>query len=550
MTSFFRFHPHFLAMPRLVRWLIIGLFVLAALALIGELAVYAHYAVSLLRFPFDYDQGEGFELYDTMLHAQGQWPYQDSQVFPFYTSIYPPLYHLMVVPLVWIFGPQLWTGRLVGLLASLVAASAIGWGVYRAAGSRLIAAFSGLVFLASNYTFHIGPLFRQHGTMVMFEVLAVVALAEAFRGEEKTPRSPWIYAGLAFLLAAGFTKQMALATAIAAFVFLAIHGLRRAILLGIIFAVVAVGLFLAINQATGYSTSIPPLDVFPGPFAPLNKITSGWWFISIIRANVNAFDIQQAASFYRQWSSLHLVILVLAALRLGYEIFRLKLSAYAIWFVLAVANGMLSGKFGAGESYFVTATAAACVLSGIGVARVWQASSDRAGGWIAAAGLIIPLLYLAQTRLTLHMYTDGFYAPVARLLGVQSDSGYYDSQGYTQLGPRPKHSDHQAGWQIVELARQADGPIFSEEAGFEIRAGKPVVSNAFPQLVMYQAGLFDPSQEIEMIDQKAFGLVILRAQFYPNPVLRAIGESYQPKTIILMNGFLYQILEPKAGDGG
>ena len=77
------------------------------------------------------------------------------------------------------------------------------------------------------------------------------------------------------------------------------------------------------------------------------------------------------------------------------------------------------------------------------------------------------------------------------------------------------------------------------------RAGKPVVTNPFPQLVMYQAGLFDPADEIAMIERQGFGLVILRAQFYPPPVLAALGAHYQPLTEIWMNGFLYRILEPR-----
>src|SRR5512141_3411606 len=127
------------------RWrlVVLAVWVAAGLALAAQFAVYVDYAASLFRFPYDYDQGEGFELYDTVLHAQGQWPYRDSQVFPFYTSIYPPLFHLMTVPLVWAFGPQLWTGRLVGFLASLVAAAAIGFGVARAGGSRAIGALAG-----------------------------------------------------------------------------------------------------------------------------------------------------------------------------------------------------------------------------------------------------------------------------------------------------------------------------------------------------------------------------------------------------------------------
>jgi len=144
------------------------------------------------------------------------------------------------------------------------------------------------------------------------------------------------------------------------------------------------------------------------------------------------------------------------------------------------------------------------------------------------------------------MPTTGLiYGPAARVLGVATDSGYYDSQGYTQLGPHPTDVDRVAGDQIAALARAAPGPVFSEEAGFMFQAGKPVVTNPFPQLVMYQAGLFDPAQEIAMINDKAFGLVILRAQFYPPPVLAALGANYQPTTEIRMNGFVYRILEPR-----
>jgi len=39
--------------------------------------------------------------------------------------------------------------------------------------------------------------------------------------------------------------------------------------------------------------------------------------------------------------------------------------------------------------------------------------------------------------------------------------------------------------------------------------------------------------------------VILRAQFYPPPVLIALGANYQPKTEIRMNGFTYRLLEPR-----
>src|SRR5215468_10567055 len=93
-------------------------------------AVYVVYAVNLIRFPFDYDQGEGFELVDTIMFSKGQWPYQNTEVFPFYSSNYPPLFHIIAAPFTWLFGPAYWYGRILGFLGTLVTASAIGYAVY------------------------------------------------------------------------------------------------------------------------------------------------------------------------------------------------------------------------------------------------------------------------------------------------------------------------------------------------------------------------------------------------------------------------------------
>ncbi|MGQ0605204.1 MAG: hypothetical protein ACT4QE_26300 [Anaerolineales bacterium] len=536
------FEPWALPLPHWARWLAALLFALAFLALLFQLVVYLHYAISLLRFPFDYDQGEGFELYDTLLHTQGRWPYRDSQVYPFYTSIYPPLFHLLTAPLVMLFGPQLWTGRLMGLTASLLTAAAISYSVWRANGSRfpLLATLCGLAFIASNYTFAIGPLFRQHMTMVMFETLAIVVLAHGDhtlddrKGGDHKGR-PYVWIGAALLLCAGYTKQLALATVLAALTWLFLRGPRRAVLLGVMMATVAGGIFLWINWAT-----------------------DGRWYVSVIQANINEYDLAQTTGFYREWFELHAVLALAAIGWLIYETYWSRLSIYSVWFAFTLANGTLSGKFGAGESYFVTTTAAACVCAGLAFGKLLSPrrregreennfaifASLRFNVFLAIA---IPSLFLVQTRLTLHTYTEGRYAPIARALGVTDNSGrgYYDSQGYTQLGPRPTRADAEAGYRIAALAAGASGPVFSEEAALMFAAGKPVVTNPFVQLVMYQAGLFDPTEEIAMIERREFGLVILRAQFYPAPVLAALGANYQPLTEIEMNGFTYRILEPR-----
>ncbi|MFN4294530.1 MAG: hypothetical protein ACK4JD_10395, partial [Thermoflexales bacterium] len=52
----------------------------------GYFVIYLIYARALFAFPFDYDQGEGFELYDAIRLARGEGIYLDNAEFPFYAS--------------------------------------------------------------------------------------------------------------------------------------------------------------------------------------------------------------------------------------------------------------------------------------------------------------------------------------------------------------------------------------------------------------------------------------------------------------------------------
>lgn len=524
--------------------------VAAALVLLAfHFLVYVVYAANLIQFPFDYDQGEGFELVDTIMFSQGRWPYLDTEVYPFYSSNYPPLFHIIAAPFVWLFGPAYWYGRLLGFLGTLVTASAIAYAVYRDGQHRWIALLSGLAFLASNTVYHIGPLFRQHMTMVMFETLAVVVLAHVNEIEDTGKRRRMLVTGLAFIMAAGYTKQLAYATAIAALVFLFIRNPRRGVLSTVGFALVGAAIFLAINIAT-----------------------DGQWWLQTISANVNDFYPHQTVSLFRLWFSLHGFLLVPAILYAVYELYFDRLSIYSLWLAAATANSILAGKWGAGDSYFATAIAALCILSGLFAARTlrgrWRFPQNylstllihplrRYAPALAAAGMIvIPLLYIGYGRATLHMPTNGpLFGTVAGLLNLQpnAQNGFYDSAreadgqfsgGYADIGHLTTQADIEAGYAIVDLIQASDQPVLSEEAGFNLLAGKDVITNPTQLLNLFNNGMYDGSGLITMLQNQDFGLIVLRAQFYPVPVLEAIGGAYQREREIRMNGFDYLILRP------
>ncbi|MGH2593342.1 MAG: ArnT family glycosyltransferase [Anaerolineae bacterium] len=530
------------------------LFAFAILVFVGYFVIFCVYAFALFRFPYDYDQGEGFELNDSILFARGEWPYKDNETFPFYTSNYGPVFHLLALPLFPIFGPTLTAGRVLSFLATLAIGAIVYRVVQRQTRDRPIAALSGLMVFASNFVYHIGPLFRQHMTMVLFELLAVVAIAgwgSQAPDAQGHVRSRNIVVSMLFLLLAGYTKQLSAATAVAVLAFLFLRAPKKSIVAGLGLAAAAGAIFVGMNAAT-----------------------NGQWFVNSITANANIYDYKQAVDLYGQFFSLHFVIAALAIGYLVYELYWDRLSAYSVWFAFALANAALSGKWGAGESYFTTAVVAACIASGLAIGKIkrklrsddsFAPAAQRSGvsrhtraTKVATTilSIAIPLLYLAQAWGVRHLPTDGpIFGPLADVIGVGRGASvyagypYFDSIGYTQAGHLPTDADTRKGDRIVEHIRSEFKPALTEEALFALRAGKPVVTNPTQLLNLWNNNAFDPTELIAMIDRQAFGAVVYRAQFYPDPVLQAIGARYEAIDDIWMNGFQYRVLGPRADYG-
>ena len=567
---------------QLLNWLARGLVGLALLAFVGYFLVYTIYAVQLFRFPFDYDQGEGFELMDTVLFSQGEWPYRDNNQYPFYSSNYPPLFHVIIVPLVWLFGPHYWTGRLVSFVGTLITAVAISYAVQRQGKRWWLSLLSGLAFLASNYVYHVGPLFRQHMFMVMFETLAVVLLVATIDKEEQEGgrrHNGRLLLVMLLLLAAGYTKQLAYATVAAVFLFLFLRQTKRAIIWAVPFTAVTGLIFLWINIAT-----------------------DGWWLVDTVTANLNPFIPEQAIGLFRQWFALHPILTIVALLFAAYQLYFERLSAYTIWFVVAVVNSITAGKWGAGESYFATAIAASCILTGLAFSRLlnWRGQvpikllryvyphpnpppgrgresdplSLEGEGWGEGGELhqnrysplfttTIALLFLIQANSMFHMPTHTpTLRAIAQALGKPTEVWiapqtscsaprepemipYVDAAGVSLLGRPPNAADTAAGMEIVVWIEQGETAAFSEEAGFNFLAGRDVVTNPTQLLNLYQNSAVDLTEMLTMLDNQAFDTVVLRAQFYPPPVLDRLGQRYKTVKLVQMNGFVYCLMQPR-----
>lgn len=519
---------------RTLRLLLILLFAVAIVIYVGYSAVYVRYTAGMVMFPFDIDQGEGNELNNVILFARGQTPYASNEVYPFYATNYTPVYHLLLVPFVWLFGPALWYGRLFSFLTTLVSAAAIAYMVYRATQDKPVSVLSGLAFLASNYVYHIGALFRQHVSMIMWEALAVAVLATLSRDDTAGARRKLGF-GLLFLLLAFYTKQLAYMTVAVCMLFVIWRGFKRGL--------VASALLGGVGAAV---------------FVFFNIITDGHWWINVITSNIAEFVPGQMEGLYRQWYDLHLILIWLAVAFVGLTIYKFVQKQlppdgdqswllYSMWFIGSVVNGALSGKWGAGESYFVTSVAAMCLCAGILLGEWRRAAVGWRHALQWATAVAIPLLFIMQAGRLIHMPTQGrVFGPIARALNLPTDVPYYDSQGYSQLGRPPNAIDIEQGNKILAYAKAAPGDVLSEEAMFAILAGKEQITNGPHLLDLAKVNALDMTELIATIEGQRYDLIILKSQFYPPPVLHAMGQYYEPMDTIVMNNFPYYILKPRA----
>ncbi len=503
------------------RWLRVA----AGVVFLLYLAVYVAYAAELFRWPYDYDQGESFELHDAVLHSQGEWPYRDGSAYPFYASNYPPVFHLMILPFFLLFGQRLLAGRVLSFIITLLTAGLIGLTVRRRTGGRFLPALAGLSYLASNFVYHVGPLCRQHLTMVFFETLAVYFIAES---EDVRYGNRNLLLGLGALLLAGYTKQLSVFTAVAIFGYLFLRNPWR-----------------ATKALVGFAV------VFGLIFGWLNWATDGQWWINTIAANVNAYLWPQLIGVVRSWFKLHPLYILTAFGYAAYEVGRGELSLYGMWTVCALGSGVMCGKWGGGETYWITSIAASIILSAFALGKLRERVILTRPHLLARVTLLIPLFFLAQGMRMVHLPTTGpVWGPLAEALGVEEKSAFadypfYDAIGYSQVGHFLLPRDYEGGARIMAYVRATDKPIFSEEAAFAMLAGKPVITNPTQLLHLDNSKLLDTTALEDMIRSEAFGLVIMRAQFYPMPVLVAISEHYQVVEHVPMLGFTYIVMEPR-----
>jgi hypothetical protein len=469
----------------------------ALLLLIVYALAYVQFATQLAGFPFDIDQGEGYDAWSGWLINLGQLPYTSNTSFPYYSSNYPPLWsYLVSIPMAWL-GPGLGAARVVSTLAALATAAVVGIAAQRLSNRPIAGVFAAGFFLASPYVFHTTPLARVNSLALLAAAVGLTLL------DRPLTRQRVIFGSLA-LAAALFTKPTAIDAAVAGVAAVVLRQPRLgALAAGIVAGVGALGLGL------------------------LMLSTDGAFWLNVVAGNANPFDSHQLGEYLANFSILHCVLLVMALAQCALMLYRRDWSPWALYLITSGVAALGVAKWGAGESYFLGAIASICVLSGAWVGRFLDTAPAVRLRWALGLALLIQALLLS-------------HAELSTLWPWLPDRGPQEAF----LGHAPTHEDQQAGQLIASEIRGLSGPALSEDPSFAVVAGKALVGNATHLRNLYEAGLWDPTPMVDDLRAHKYAIVILDAELYPEPVLAAIGRYYFLDRSVRVNDATYQLFLP------
>jgi ABC-type glycerol-3-phosphate transport system permease component len=448
----------------------------------SAMLLFVRHGWNALAFPYPLNYGEG-PLLDQVVRLAGfEDIYQIHLTTPPYViTNYPPLYMLIQAPLVWMFGPALWYGRLISLVSTAAVALLIAMTLRALTGDRVGSAAGGLTFPAIPYVLHWSSLARVDslGLALSWAGLFVVA---------RWPEKRWSLLTTALLLTAAiYTRQtFALAAPLAAFVWLLSRRPRRR---AFVLAGIVGGLCL-------------------GLFAILNVLTGGGFFFNTVTCNLNEFRWGQVG-----FGSLQMLVL-LPFLLLGGGAFLLLAPWKRVrsWWLVGpylvggACSALLIGKVGSDVNYLLELSAALSLAAGALIA--WQRRRPR-----------------LQTALI-------FILAIQILALVQSSQIFYSDLQAKRIGQREEIG------QLTRIIHEAEGPVLADEyMGLLPLDGRRIQHQTFEMTQLSRDGRWDQRPIVRGIDEQRFPVILiwqppyapgLRYDRWTTRMLDRIDYRYKP----------------------
>lgn len=428
-----------------------GLAVLNSAAALLVIVVLAD-CFSAVLYPFPLDYGEGPLLDQVLRLSRFESIYRsDFSTPPYVVTNYPPIFQLIQLPFIWFFGPALWYGRLISVVAFLLSGFFVGRIIKQLTASSHVAVFGGLLFLTVPYVGLWARLNRVDSLALCFSLAGLSVLlsnSNKFRGD---------LCAAVLLALAVFTRQSYLLCApVTAVLWLS---QRYSLLVAARFAVVF-AMLIAVGVAL------------------LMAVSSGGFYAHTILANINEFQIERAGVAIRDLVLLSPGLLLCAVASLFSRRFnssdtRLFVSTYAL---CALISGMTIGKAGSEVNYLLELMVALILLAMSAPALRARLSGRRTflEAVLTSQVLIFSVFYMQNYRL--HRY-----------VGVDTD--FFR--------------------EIRELIAQSRRPVLADKLLALIPlAGKQIYFQPFEFTQLSRAGRWSEAEFVAQLQRAEFDLIV------------------------------------------
>ncbi len=289
------------------------------------------------------EYSEGLMMENAIKFQTGQWSWSWGELPPYLVSFYPPVYYLILGHLFDWFGTSLIVGRTFGLItfiACLMLCYLIIWQVTQ--GKKWMALIGALFpltqLILSGWSF----LMKVDIPAMMFE-LAGVYIALKFQ------KSKWLFASIPLFLLAFYTKQSAVAGAIAVFIYLLFQDKKLAFKWGSVCLVSLLAIFGAANLAT-----------------------HGEFYKQIVLYQQTVPFLRPFKEVFSQWFMCYLVLLPIMCMSFIFieKNYRHLIGVFAL--VAMAINTLTVMRIGSGQNYMFEVMFGMCLAAGCALPRVFE----------------------------------------------------------------------------------------------------------------------------------------------------------------------------------
>ena len=196
--------------------------------------------------------------------------------------------------------------------------------------------------------------------------------------------------------------------------------------------------------------------------------------LNVLLGNVNPFIPDQLVQYLKNFGLLHAVPIGLACMSLAAAWRARRVSAVELFFLIGIVAALGVGKWGAGESYFLSAIVASSILQGRWRGRCCDRTAAVPGCCRCCSSFSVPHRRMVSSQ---HACPRCPIAVCRPRLWRQSRA----------------RADLERGYGIVTRLRETPGDGLIQDPGFSLAAGKPVIGNATHLRNLHEAGLWPVS---------------------------------------------------------